>query len=230
MLVHWKTAGTISVEVLVPDIDVHKKKLVIDGKDYALNGGEYKVTLKNPSPGGKPANFYNKHFCMDAKYIERDGSKEAKTWFTGLGSPREVFGLNRYETPASSVLKKLGPEVIQLKGDPPVFCESVVLQYEAESLTITPPSESGMSVSEYFLVQATVDPQHTGHAHGAKFNELLKVGGQMADLRVTDLKKYEVYRVSDDYIYGFPEALANYLKIKTTSGLDCSPNFLMDPP
>ena len=121
-----------------------------------------------------------------------------------------------------------GQSVARRIGTDPfvVFCERIVLEYNASSLKFDRESR------EKYVVITSVAPMemamcmHMAPAHGQAFNDLLLLKNKShPSFRVTGLRKSQVLKLEDDVV---PIQLPA-VHIETIEGQDCAANFLMGP-
>lgn len=247
MLVHWKDDKTL--DILVPNVEAHTKRLIFDGKVQSapkVTPGTYTLTLDKVS--GRPLSMAmpQRHFCLDGVIVKRrpditQQQPPAEAIFAGLPFPTAAYGLKRYLTLSDTILNG-SPSKALMASDFSghcYFCETVVLEYSAESLTVKPNEGGSATVYESLVIQAIPLNHLAGHqhmeeagvqpGHGKKqFNEMICINGNEPDLRVTDLSAAEVVKWVDDKA---PIELTDLLKAiaiyRTTSPLDCAPNYLI---
>lgn len=240
MLVHWKNAdGEKKIDILVPDIEHHKKKIVIDStKEMCLE--HYTYCLNSTSKSGDPLTDWAalSHFCMTEKNVKLSG-KGAEANFLGLGWPSRLIGRNRFATSEKLLLNRTGKKIIhrgkfQIRGVA-CFCETMIFEYEKLELIH---GRKKHEVKKSLLIQSIPHKEHTTHPHGEKFNALLLVKGETPNLKVTGMQVGQCVRAVDDplppdlpldreIMDRYADLPGSFLR-RSIEMQDCAPNFLIE--
>ena len=225
MLVHWKKT---TIDIKIPWTEGHVKEVTVGSTTQDLKEGAHELVFSGLDPGEQlDDKFYKKHFCLNGKEVTVDPDAKPYVLIKDIPFPSAVYGQKRYASLQLLLLNGESPNVLAESTDPfVVFCERIVLEYNASSLKFDG------EISENYVVITSVAPKemakgmHMATAHGQPFNDLLLLKDKShPSFRVTGLRKSQVLKLEDDVV---PIQLPA-VHIETIEGQDCAANFLMGP-